>query len=58
MEDKNLKDLGTFELVDILAKGYIALEGCSREEAVIGVIHTVKKCLIEEIEWVGEMLEK
>lgn len=58
MEDKELKDLGIFELMELLIKGSAYLEGCSMEEARNGVIEQVKGFLIKEIEWVVEMLEK
>lgn len=58
MEDKELKDYTVIELMEILTEGYKALEGCSTEEAKAGVDWIIKGCLIKEIEWVGEMLEK
>ena len=58
MEDKDLKDLGIFELMEILIKRTTYLEACSMEEARNGVIEHVKSFLIKEIEWVGEMIEK
>lgn len=58
MNDIDLKDLGIFELMELLMKGTALLEGCSVEEVRNGVIDDVKKFLIEEIEWVGEMLGK
>lgn len=54
----DLKNLGIFELMELLMKGTALLEGCSVEEVRNGVIDDVKKFLIKEIEWVGEMLGK
>lgn len=58
MIDIDLKDLGIFELMEILIKEGAMLEGCSMEESRNAVIEQVKKFLIKEIEWVGEMNEK
>lgn len=58
MNGIEFRGLGIVELMEILIKEIAMLEGCSMEEARKGVIDNIKKFLIDEIEWAGEMNEK
>lgn len=55
MEDKDLKDLGIFELMEILIMESAKLENCEVEDVRNYVINYVKEFLIKELEWIGEM---
>lgn len=58
MIDIDLKDLGIFELMEMLIMESAKLEGCEVEDARNGIIDDVKDFLIKELEWVAELNTK